>query len=312
MDIHHAIQSKYDTKIVGTIPFKKVNSNHNINENEYIQWKYNPFFFFNSIVFIHERKFLLLFWILNHLLFQKIKIIYVHHNIFHNHRFLSVMPDTIISISNRSTENLIKFFNAPAKNIHLIHNCVSDINPKPHRKRNSERITLLLPARINDQKRQLEIYQNLKSKLDSRITIKFAGDGPFLEQLKTLVKNDTQFECLGFRSDVIDLLQQCDYILLFSKTEGLSITLIEATMCGVPIITNDVGGNLEIARRGKNAFIANDWNELVNVLNQLPNQNDSDYFQMCKNSREIYEKNFTFDKFKQQYLKILENLSPNA
>lgn len=309
MDIHHAVRDSYKAKIVGTIPYERVHQGNRVRPDEYIHWKKNLFIFYNSIVFVHERKYLLLFWLLNHILFQRIKIIYIHHNIFYNHRLLSIMPNTVVSISNRSTENLVKFFKVPENRIHLIHNCVADIKPSPHKNKNEGKLSIILPARINNQKRQLEIYQHLKGKLDSRIFIKFVGDGPFLETLEKLVQDDDQFECLGFRNDVIDLLQQCDYMMLFSKNEGLSITLIEATMCGVPIITNDVGGNLEIAHHSENAFVANTWNELIEVLNQLPNQDASDYQRMCRNSRKIYESFFTFERFKCEYLDLLEQLN---
>lgn len=99
---------------------------------------------------------------------------------------------------------------------------------------------------------------------------------------------------MGFRNDVLDLLQKSNYMMLFSTTEGLPITLIEASMCGCPIICNDVGGNLEIAHDGENAFIANSWNELVCVLNSLLDIPKDDYMAMCAKSREIYLSRFTF------------------
>ena len=308
MDIHHAIKGVYDAKIVGTIPFDKVHQGNKVVSDEYIYWKKNPFVFYNSIVFVHERKYLIFFWLLNHVLFQKIKIIYVHHNIFHNNKLLSVMPQTVVSISDRSSENLINYFKVPSQHIHKIHNCVVDDKPAPHKGFANEKITLLYPARINTQKQQLEIVKALKGKIDKRITILFAGDGPFLNELKELVGDDKQFECLGYRDDVTQLLQKNDYILLYSKFEGLSITLLEATMCGVPIITNDVGGNLEIARKNENAFIANSWSELIDTLNNLPNISQERYLTMCKKSRDIYESNFNFGIFKKKYLELLENV----
>lgn len=306
MDVHHAVQGEYDAKIVGTVPFEKVDANLNIQKDEYIQWRKNPFAFYNSIVFVHERKYLAFFWLLNHILFQKIEVIYIHHNIFHNQKLLSIMPKKVVSISDRSTKNLIDFFKVPLENIYKIHNCVADIKPRSHKECSKETITILYPARINGVKRQLDIYRNLKGKLDKRIKILFAGDGPYLSELKELTNNDPQFECLGFRSDVTSLLQDCDYMMLFSKVEGLSITLIEATMCGTPIVTNDVGGNLEIAHAGENAFIASDWDCLVDVLNRLPKVSAEDYSKMSTASRNIYETNFTFETFKSKYLKLLK------
>ena len=74
MDIHHAIRDDYDAKIVGNIPFSKIPTDLNINSNEYIRFC-NPFMFKDSVVFVHERKLLVLFWVLNTFFFQKIEII---------------------------------------------------------------------------------------------------------------------------------------------------------------------------------------------------------------------------------------------
>lgn len=307
MDIHHAVQSDYDAKIVGIKSYDQVNKVHAINEEEYIQWK-NPFIFHKSVVIVHERKLLLLFWMLNTFLLQKIKIVYIHHNIFNNRRLATVLPRTIVSISDRVTENLIDFFGAKKEHIFKIYNCVKDIHPKQHKSCSREKIKILYPARINSVKRQVEIYQNLQGKINSKIEILFVGTGPLYEELKNLAKDNEQFKILGFRSDVYKLLQECDYMMLFSKHEGLPITLIEAAMCGTPIICNDVGGNCEIAHNKENAFVVNEWEELITTLNNLPNVATDTYKTMSKNSRYIYEKNFTFDKFKQSYLQLLKQV----
>ena len=69
LNIHKAVREDYEAKIVGNIPYNKIRSEHGIKEEEYIQFK-NPFMFYNSIVVVHERRLLMLFWLLNHLLFQ--------------------------------------------------------------------------------------------------------------------------------------------------------------------------------------------------------------------------------------------------
>lgn len=97
--------------------------------------------------------------------------------------------------------------------------------------------------------------------------------------------------------------------MLFSSKEGLPITLIEAAMCYTPIVCNDVGGNCEIARDGQNAFVAKDWDDLICTINRLPTLNASIYMRMAERSREIYEQNFTFEKFKENYLNLLNHLT---
>lgn len=307
LDIHHAVSQKYSAQIVGIQDYNQINKVHKISPQEYIRWR-NPFLFFNSIVFIHERKLLAIFWALNFFLRQNIKIIYIHHNIFRTHRRSSIMPKTVVSISDRTTENLTSYFKVPIQNIQKIHNAVQDIHPYPHKLVDKKHIRIILAARINEVKRQLEIYQHLKGKIRKEIEILFVGDGPLFEKLQQEVK-DTQFKVLGFKNDIYNLLQESDFAMLFSKHEGLPITLIEAAMCGTPIICNDVGGNCEIAHKNENAFIANTWEELINTLNQLPEISEETYKKMSQESRQIYEKNFTFEKFQEEYLMLLEKVS---
>ena len=218
------------------------------------------------------------------------------------------MPKTIVAIADSGIDNLTQYFGAPKNHIHKIYNCVADEYDEPHPPIHRDNITLLLPGRINEQKQQLEIVRQLSGKLDPRIRILFAGDGPMLEELKAACKGNSNFEVLGFRNDVKELLKKVDYIFLFSVHEGLPITLIEATMIGMPIICNDVGGNSEICINGKNGWVLNNWNELVATLNGLPNVTDDEYYCMCKKSREIYESRFTFEEFKHKYLNLLNEL----
>lgn len=307
LDIHHAVSGTYNAKIVGTVPYWKVNKNHGIVQDEYVQFK-NPFMFYNSIVIVHERKFLLMFWLLNHLFFQRIRLVYVHHNVFSSHRRLSIMPDVVVAISDEGVENLIKYFHVPVENIHKIYNCVVDVHPSPRIPEHKDIVTLLYPARINKVKRQVEVVRHLKDKLDRRIHILFAGEGPYYQDLQMEIGDDARFKSLGFRSDVTALLQKCDYMMLFSSQEGLPITLIEAAMCGTPIVCNNVGGNCEIAYPGKNAFIANDWDELAKRLNCLLDVSPEEYKEMSENSRRIYEDSFTFDRFKDSYLALLSTI----
>ena len=307
LDIHHAVQSAYEAKIVGNIPYTKLRPEHNIKKEEYVQKKC-WFMFRNSIVVIHERRLLWVFWLLNHLLLQRIKIVYIHHNIFYNHKLTTLLPKTIVTISDSGFQNLLDFFGAPKSNIHKIYNCVPDEYDGPHAPMHRERISLLLSGRINEQKQQLEIVRHLSNKLDPRIRILFAGDGPMLEELKSVCKGNNNFEVLGFRNDVKDLLKKTDFSFLFSVHEGLPITLIEATMIGMPIICNGVGGNREICINGKNGRVLDNWDELVATLNNLPYITDEEYSRMCIESRGIYESKFTFEEFKHEYLNLLDGL----
>ena len=307
LDIHHAVKGEYDAKIVGDIPYDEVRPEHNIKREEYVQKK-SWLMFRNSIVIVHERRLLWIFWMLNHLFFQRINVVYVHHNIFNNHKLTTILPKTIVAIADSGIKNLTQFFGAPLKHIHKIYNCVADDYDGLHQPMNKEKIILLLPGRINEQKRQLEIVRQLSGKLDSRIEILFAGDGPQLKDLELLCQGKSNFKVLGFRNDVKKLLKRVDYVLLFSAYEGLPITLIEATMIGLPILCNNVGGNTEICHDGENGWVLDDWDTLIKKINDLPSVTDDEYLCMCRESRNIYKQNFSFELFKDKYLKLLRSL----
>lgn len=309
MDIHHAIYDEYEAKIVGTIPFSKVHKDLDIQRKDYIRFL-NPFMFYKSIVILHQRKFLPVFWLLNHVLFQKISVVYIHHNLFNNLRLLSVMPKTVVAISDEGVRNLHEYFGVPMENIHKIYNCVDDVHPIEHSIYNGGIVKILYPARINNQKRQLELIDNLKNKLTDNVKILFAGTGQNLDLLLDKIKDDSHFESLGYRSDIYKLLQKCDFMMLFSGHEGLPISLIEANMLGVPVICSDVGGNHEIVENGTNGFVIgkDDWQKLVDTLNSLPSISIKKYQEMSSTGRKRYLKYFTLEIFKKHYLELLKTL----
>lgn len=97
-------------------------------------------------------------------------------------------------------------------------------------------------------------------------------------------------------------------MLLFFKTEGLPVTLIKAYLIGASVVCNYVSGNTEIIRDGENGFIVNRWEKLASRLNSLPTVLSEEYKRWSQRGREIYEQNFTFDKFKAKYLLMLKML----
>lgn len=79
------------------------------------------------------------------------------------------------------------------------------------------------------------------------------GNGPLRSALQaqaveTGVSANVRFA--GERTDVASLLHALDVFALPSLTEGLSIALLEASACGLPIVASDAGGNPEIVADG--------------------------------------------------------------
>lgn len=77
------------------------------------------------------------------------------------------------------------------------------------------------------------------------------GDGPSragLEEKARALGITCQVDFLGMRSDISTQLSKFDIFTLSSITEGISMTILEAMACQVPIVATDVGGNREIVQ----------------------------------------------------------------
>ena len=59
----------------------------------------------------------------------------------------------------------------------------------------------------------------------------------------------------GFRTDAADLLRAADLSVLVSTKEGLSNTLLESLVAGLPVIASRVGGNAEVVAAGAGVLV---------------------------------------------------------
>lgn len=84
--------------------------------------------------------------------------------------------------------------------------------------------------------------------------LRIVGDGPERENIERLIDELNLRRCvemLGERQDVAELLAQSGFFVSATRTEGISLTLLEAMAVGLPIVTTRVGGNPEIVVDGQ-------------------------------------------------------------
>lgn len=84
------------------------------------------------------------------------------------------------------------------------------------------------------------------------------GDGPLRPQCEEFLKNKGLYGrifLLGAREDAASLVQDFDVFALFSRWEGLPLTIIEAMLVGVPVVASDVGGVGELVVDGETGFL---------------------------------------------------------
>ena len=142
---------------------------------------------------------------------------------------------------------------------------------------------------------------------DKEISWTHFGDGESFESLKnnsskTLSGNiKCTFPGRIPNSQIYDYYNKNNVNLFInvSSSEGLPVSIMEATSFGIPIVATDVGGTNEIVKDGKNGFLLqNDFKteELVDLIIKFIDFSNEEYIEFCKNARETYEKNFNAKK----------------
>lgn len=90
------------------------------------------------------------------------------------------------------------------------------------------------------------------------VIVVLVGDGPERTALMVMAQElglGERVRFLGHRDDVFELLAAMDIFVLPSISEGMSNTLLEAMVAGVPVVASDIGGNPEIVRDGVDGLL---------------------------------------------------------
>jgi len=262
----------------------------------------------DAIFISHHRKLTTYLMLLNKTFYRGLKIIHVSHNEFNSGKILTFFPDTIIAVSYKVRENLVDYFNLNCQNINVIKNGLQDrFKSKAIRRFNPHEIKILYPARINSTKQQILIVENVNKKLNPNISIDFAGDGEDKLKLENICRGNSQFRYLGY-VNIDEIIDQYDFVMLFTKKEGLPLSLIEACMFQKPILANDVGGNIEVLNNGYNGFLLSDFSALSSELNKLVELTSQRYSVLATNARNKYLTSFLNDEMYSKYRKIITGI----
>ncbi len=110
---------------------------------------------------------------------------------------------------------------------------------------------------------------------------------------------------LGMQYDLPRIYPLFDIFALSSRTEGTSLSLLEAQSSGIPAVVTDVGGNATIIQDGINGFLCrlDDPSEMAGKLCHLI-QNKSDRARMGRSAREMVLRKFNLDSMILEYQRI--------
>jgi len=144
---------------------------------------------------------------------------------------------------------------------------------------------------------------------DKKIIFYFIGDGSLLEICKQMVVKANLDENIifpGWQSNIQDWLSKFNVYLLFSISEGLSVSILEAMSMSLPIVASDVKGNNELVSCTNGILVPiNDIDRLSTVLLSLPNEKEK-LKEWGKNSRKLIKESFNLTDFVRKYKNVYD------
>jgi glycosyltransferase involved in cell wall biosynthesis len=156
------------------------------------------------------------------------------------------------------------------------------------------------------------LYNQLNEKNKKNIRLQIIGDGilrPEIEQW--IIQNDLfrVVDLLGWQNNVEFWMRGWNIFALSSLWEGLPIAVVEARLCGLPVVAYDVGGIFEVIFNGQNGFLVSPkdfvkLSECLKILIEDRNlwQKMSEY----KDDISDFNDHFMIEKHVNLYKKLLD------
>ena len=169
----------------------------------------------------------------------------------------------------------------------------------------SGKINLLVVGRLNKVK-GFDLLLNVLNKLDANYHLTILGQGSEEKTLKEIAVKLNIVEkltFLGFQSNPYKYMKQADLFILSSRYEGFPNVLLEANICGTPVIAfNCPGGTEEIIENGVNGYLVpcGDIDEMTNMIKSF------DIKAFDENAiKEFIKKKYAADKIIKKYENVL-------
>jgi len=173
-------------------------------------------------------------------------------------RLLSIISkfDLIITMGTKAVD----FFRNKGidTNFHVVSGGIDPIRFQPAKE--APLYDLILTGRLVSIKRIdvfLQAVHNITKKFPN-VRAVIVGDGKLREELHSLSVDlhiDHNVRFVGYQDDIESWLRESKIFVLTSDSEGLSLSMMEAMMCGLPAVVSDVGDLGDLVDNGANGYL---------------------------------------------------------
>lgn len=167
---------------------------------------------------------------------------------------------------------------------------------------------VLSVGELNENKNQKTIISAIAQLNDPDIHYILCGKG---DQLENLQKHAAELDVvdrvhfLGYRTDVVDVCSQSDVYVMPSRREGLPVASLEAMYCGLPLVTSNIRGLVDVMKNGISGYLCapDDVDAFADGIYYLKNNNKKRK-EISKYNKEAV-KPFLFESVKKEVLNII-------
>ena len=169
---------------------------------------------------------------------------------------LSFKNAKMLIAPSQQLANFAKNWGVDQNRIELIYNCVDSNQFKGQNSKNVN-YDLTTVCRLVPWKGLEEL---IKCAIELRLKLAIIGDGPLMNHLQNIASQASPgIDFLGNieNQKVVEVLNASKIFVLNSEYEATSYALIEAKMCGLPVIAKQNNGNSTVIRNNIDGFIVN-------------------------------------------------------
>lgn len=196
--------------------------------------------------------------------------------------------------------------------IKVIYNCVESSGNNNREERNEMGKNYILSVGRLVPWKGFDVLIEIMADLPEEIRLIIAGSGPEMESLEIKIsnlklKNRIELTSAVSKEKIYEYLRKAGIFILNTSYEGLSHVILEAMVCGAPVITTNVGGNPELIKNGYNGILVeyNNKEQIKEATLSLWNNLDLQK-KFADNSYEKL-KNFSLEKMIEKTIKILNS-----
>lgn len=139
-----------------------------------------------------------------------------------------------------------------------------------------------------------------------------AGYGPLENEIRLLAEKlnvSSHIEILINPPDIPNILKECDIFLSTSLFEGVSNSIMEAMVTGLPVVATKVGDNHFLVKDGINGYLVPCKNvEAIAEKLEYLSESEERRSEFGRNSRSIIENDFSKAKLVESYIRLFSKL----